>query len=95
MSGTIGLLVFQVFQNIGMTIGLMPITGIALPFLSYGGSALITNMLLIGLVLNVAMRTKHYMFETDEEVEEPVQKRSFLKSRTKRMVARRSQSDSP
>ncbi len=68
VSGVIGLLVFQVFQNIAMTIGLMPITGIALPFISYGGTALITNMIAIGIVLNVNMRTKHYMFETEERV---------------------------
>ncbi|MCK0471262.1 rod shape-determining protein RodA [Halalkalibacter sp. APA_J-10(15)] len=66
VSGVIGLLVFQVFQNIAMTIGLMPITGLALPFISYGGSALITNMIAMGIVLNVNMRTKHYMFESDE-----------------------------
>ncbi|GAE32364.1 rod shape-determining protein RodA [Halalkalibacter hemicellulosilyticus] len=67
VSGVIGLLVFQVFQNIAMTIGLMPITGLALPFISYGGSALMTNMIAMGIVLNVNMRTKHYMFESDEE----------------------------
>ncbi|MBP3949823.1 FtsW/RodA/SpoVE family cell cycle protein [Bacillus suaedae] len=67
VAGVIGLLVFQVFQNIAMTIGLMPITGLALPFISYGGSALITNMLAMGIVLNVNMRTRHYMFETEEQ----------------------------
>ncbi|WP_062047664.1 rod shape-determining protein RodA [Bacillus sp. JCM 19034] len=66
VSGIIGLLVFQVFQNIAMTIGLMPITGLALPFISYGGSALLTNMIAVGIVLNVKMRTKHYMFESDD-----------------------------
>jgi rod shape determining protein RodA len=63
VAGVIGLLVFQIFQNIGMSIGIMPITGLALPFISYGGSALITNMLALGIVLNVAMRTKVYMFD--------------------------------
>ncbi|MBU9721059.1 MULTISPECIES: rod shape-determining protein RodA [Bacillaceae] len=66
VAGVIGLLVFQIFQNIGMTIGLMPITGLALPFISYGGSALITNMLAIGIVLNVNIRTKHYMFGEED-----------------------------
>lgn len=66
VSGVIGLLVFQIFQNIGMTIGLMPITGLALPFISYGGSALLTNMIAIGIVLNVSIRTRHYMFGTEE-----------------------------
>lgn len=63
VSGIIGMILFQVFQNIGMTIGLVPITGLALPFISYGGSALLANMLGIGIVLNVAMRTKTYMFD--------------------------------
>lgn len=66
VAGVIGLLVFQIFQNIGMTIGLMPITGLALPFISYGGSALLTNMIAIGLVLNVNIRTRHYMFGSEE-----------------------------
>ncbi|WP_078430091.1 rod shape-determining protein RodA [Alkalihalobacterium alkalinitrilicum] len=66
VSGIVGLLVFQIFQNIAMTIGLMPITGLALPFVSYGGSALMTNMIAIGIVLNVNMRTRHYMFQTEE-----------------------------
>lgn len=65
--GVIALLTFQIFQNIGMTIGLMPITGLALPFVSYGGSALLTNMLAIGLVTSVHLRTKSYMFGNDEK----------------------------
>ncbi|GAB3793395.1 rod shape-determining protein RodA [Virgibacillus kimchii] len=60
--GTVGLIAFQVFQNIAMTIGLMPITGLALPFISYGGSALLTNMMALGLVMSVHARTKRYMF---------------------------------
>ncbi|RBW69952.1 FtsW/RodA/SpoVE family cell cycle protein [Bacillus taeanensis] len=62
-AGVIGMLTFQVFQNIGMTIGLLPITGIPLPFVSYGGSSLLTYMIAIGLVLNVASRTRKYMFD--------------------------------
>ncbi|PAE20357.1 rod shape-determining protein RodA [Bacillus sp. 7504-2] len=62
IAGIIGLIAFQVFQNISMTIGLMPITGLALPFISYGGSALLTNMIGLGLVLSVHKRSKHYMF---------------------------------
>ncbi|NJP36934.1 rod shape-determining protein RodA [Alkalicoccus luteus] len=65
-AGVVGLLVFQIFQNVGMTIGVVPITGLALPFISYGGSALVTNMLAIGIVLNVNIRTKHYMFGEEE-----------------------------
>ena len=47
---------FQVFENIGMTMGIMPITGIPLPFMSYGGSAIIASFIAIGLVANVHMR---------------------------------------
>lgn len=65
VTGVIGLLTFQVFQNIGMTVGLMPITGITLPFISYGGSSLLTNMIAIGIVLNVHVNTRQYMFDND------------------------------
>lgn len=61
---TVGLatiLVFHVFVNIGMTIGVMPVTGIPLPFLSYGGSTLLTNMILVGLLLNI-YANRHEIF---------------------------------
>ena len=51
--GVIGMLLFHVFENIGMTLGRLPITGIPLPFLSYGGSNMVTNIGGIALVLNV------------------------------------------
>lgn len=51
--GVVGMLYYHIFQNIAMTIGLMPITGIPLPFLSYGGSNFITNLTAVGFVLNV------------------------------------------
>ncbi|WP_256759992.1 FtsW/RodA/SpoVE family cell cycle protein [Cohnella sp. WQ 127256] len=51
--GVISMLVFQIFVNIGMHIGLLPLTGISLPFISYGGSSLLINMVAIGLVLSV------------------------------------------
>ena len=51
--GVMGMLLFHVLENLAMTLGLMPITGIPLPFLSYGGSNMMTNMGGIGLVLNV------------------------------------------
>ena len=54
--GVLSMLVFQIFQNVGMTMGIMPITGITLPFMSYGGSSVIASWLAIGLVLNVHMR---------------------------------------
>ncbi len=49
-------------ENIGMTIGLLPITGVPLPFISYGGSALITNFILIGLLLNISGRRNKNLF---------------------------------
>lgn len=54
--GILAMLLFQIFENVGMTMGIMPVTGIPLPFLSYGGSSTITNFAAIGLVLNVHMR---------------------------------------
>lgn len=45
-----------------MTIGLLPITGVPLPFVSYGGTSLITNFILIGLLLNVSARSSRNMF---------------------------------
>ncbi len=53
---------FEVLVNVGMTIGIMPVTGIPLPFLSYGVSALTTNMLSIGILLNIAMQRTKYIF---------------------------------
>jgi rod shape determining protein RodA len=47
---------FQMFINAGMTMGIMPITGIPLPFISYGGSSLITHFVAVGLLLNIHMR---------------------------------------
>ena len=55
-TGIMVMIVIQAFENIGMTIGIMPITGIPLPFVSYGGSALMTMFVSIGLVLSVHMR---------------------------------------
>ncbi|WP_168123755.1 FtsW/RodA/SpoVE family cell cycle protein [Paenibacillus sp. HB172176] len=58
--GVVSMFVFQVFQNIGMMIGLMPITGITLPFISYGGTSLILNMLSIGLVFSIKAHQEVY-----------------------------------
>ena len=49
---------FQIFQNIGMTMGLMPMTGVPLPFLSYGGSSMFANLIGVGLLQNVHVRTR-------------------------------------
>lgn len=58
VTGILGMFFFQVFENIGMTMGLMPVTGITLPFISAGGSSVVTNMIALGLVLNVCIRSK-------------------------------------
>jgi rod shape determining protein RodA len=55
-TGVLTMLAFQVFENVGMTVGIMPIAGIPLPLMSYGGSSLITTFACIGLVANVSMR---------------------------------------
>ena len=58
VAGIIGMLLFQQIQNIGMTIGLFPITGITLPFVSYGGSSLLSYMLIVGILLNISIQKK-------------------------------------
>jgi rod shape determining protein RodA len=54
--GVLAMFAFQMFENMGMTMGIMPVTGIPLPFMSYGGSSLITTFACVGLVANVSMR---------------------------------------
>lgn len=58
ITGTLGMLIYQQFQNIGMTLGILPITGITLPFISYGGSSLLSYILIISIILNMN-RKKH------------------------------------
>ena len=60
--GITSMFLFHVFENIGMTIGIMPVTGIPLPFISYGGTSLLTNMIAIGLIVNVGMRRQVIRF---------------------------------
>jgi len=54
--GVVAMLAFQIFENVGMTMGIMPITGIPLPFMSYGGSSALVSFACVGLVANVSMR---------------------------------------
>ena len=56
VAGIFALLLFQIFQNIGMTLGLTPVSGLPLPFISYGGSHLVASALLIGLAQSIYMR---------------------------------------
>lgn len=60
ISGIVGMLIYQQLQNIGMTFGLMPITGITLPFISYGGSSLLSYMIMMGIVFNISNQTLRY-----------------------------------
>ncbi|MBD8067823.1 FtsW/RodA/SpoVE family cell cycle protein [Bacillus sp. PS06] len=61
--GVFSLFSFHVFQNIGMVTGLLPITGIPLLLLSYGGSSVLASMIGIGLVLNISLKKRDYMFD--------------------------------
>lgn len=61
-SGISGILFFHMLENIGMTMGILPITGIPLPFVSYGGSSMLTNLTLIAILLNISARRKKAMF---------------------------------
>ena len=57
-TGIVGIFFFHMLENIGMTMGLLPITGIPLPFVSYGGSSMLTNLTLIAILLNISTRRK-------------------------------------
>ena len=61
-TGIVGIFFFHMLENIGMTMGLLPITGIPLPFVSYGGSSMLTNLILIAILLNISTRRKKAMF---------------------------------
>jgi rod shape determining protein RodA len=60
IAGIVGMLIYQQLQNIGMTFGLMPITGITLPFISYGGSSLLSYMIMAGVFFNISNETLRY-----------------------------------
>ncbi|MDD3243768.1 MAG: rod shape-determining protein RodA [Eubacteriales bacterium] len=64
--GVLAMMSFHIFENIGMALGVMPVTGIPLPFFSYGGSSMWTNLLAMGLVINVLMRRKRGIFKEGE-----------------------------
>ena len=61
-TGIAGIFLFHVVENIGMVMGLLPITGVPLPFISYGGSSLITNFILIGILLNISSKRQKTIF---------------------------------
>lgn len=66
-TGVIMMIVFHVLENVGMNIGLLPVTGIPLPFVSQGGSALLGNMMGIGLIMSMRFHHRSYMFSGDGE----------------------------
>jgi rod shape determining protein RodA len=53
--GIMSMFLYHVFENVGMSLGIMPVTGIPLPFVSYGGSSLLTSFAAVGLVQSVHM----------------------------------------
>ena len=59
--GITAMIAWQVVINIGMVMGLMPVVGVPLPFVSYGGSSIVTMMICIGILLNISMR--RFQFE--------------------------------
>lgn len=62
ISGIISMLAFQVLVNFGMAIGIMPITGIPIPFLTYGGSSMLLNMMGLGIIISINLRQKETLF---------------------------------
>ncbi|OIK07942.1 cell division protein FtsW [Bacillus sp. MUM 116] len=62
----------QIFQNIGMVVGIMPVKGISLPFLTYGGSSLFSNMIAMGIVLSIRKTFGQYMFATKRTHQESI-----------------------
>jgi rod shape determining protein RodA len=61
-AGIVAMFAFHIVLNIGMTIGIMPVAGVPLPFFSYGGSSLLLNMAAVGLLLSISMRRHQLVF---------------------------------
>ncbi len=61
-SGVAGILMFHMIENIGMVMGLLPITGVPLPFISYGGSSMITNYIMLGILMNISGKRQKSIF---------------------------------
>jgi rod shape determining protein RodA len=61
-TGVISMFTFHILVNVGMTSGIMPVTGIPLPLISAGGSAMLSNMAAVGLMLSVNLRRQRLMF---------------------------------
>jgi len=82
--GAVTIIFTQMFVTIGMTVGVLPITGMTLPFVSYGGSSLVATYALIGLIFNVAHRRPIIMarpaFEFDRPHDQPVQRHPYAQN---------------
>ncbi len=63
--GVVSMLIFQTFVNVGMNLGVLPITGITLPLISYGGSSLLATLLALGLVASTAKLRKKVVIDSD------------------------------
>jgi rod shape determining protein RodA len=61
-AGIAAMIGFQMFVNIGMTLGLLPVVGVPLPYISYGGTALVVNMCALGILQSIAMRRHKLLF---------------------------------
>ena len=61
-AGVVGMFLFHIVVNIGMTLGIMPVTGVPLPMFSYGGSSLVANLMAIGLLQGISMRRHRIAF---------------------------------
>ena len=61
-AGILGMFVFHILINVGMTLGIMPVTGVPLPMFSYGGSSLVANLVAIGVLEGISMRRHRIVF---------------------------------
>lgn len=66
--GIIGMFIFQIFENIAMTMGIMPVTGITLPFMSLGGSSILSNMIAIAMVVNIGYHSSNINFKQSSSI---------------------------
>lgn len=66
-TGVVMMILFHVFENIGMSIGLLPLTGIPLPFISAGGSSLIGNLIGVGMIMSMRYHDHSYMFSNKDQ----------------------------
>jgi cell division protein FtsW (lipid II flippase) len=68
--GVVAILFAQMTINTGMTIGLLPITGMTLPFVSYGGSSLVATWLMMGLLVNIGLRRPQHLMRESFDFDE-------------------------